>query len=77
MKVFAKENFKTTRIKSGFSLSGLADTLEMSKQALGQIERRSNGVAPENARRIVELFGVEFDDVFELIERVGSDGKTK
>ena len=77
MKVFANKNFKTTRIKSGFSLSGLAEATEITKQAMGQIERRCNGVSPENAHRIVRLLGVEFDDVFELIERVGADGKTK
>lgn len=76
MKVIAKNTFREIRIKSGFSTVTLAEKIGTSKQNVGQIERRVNGIAAEKAKMVTELFGVSFDDIFELVERVGSDGKT-
>jgi transcriptional regulator with XRE-family HTH domain len=69
MKVFAKENFREIRIKKGFSIVLLAEVVGMTKQAIGQIERRLNGVSPEKSQEILKTLGVEFDDVFELVDR--------
>jgi len=76
VKVIAKNTFREIRIKSGFSTVTLAEKIGTSKQNVGQIERRVNGIAAEKAKMVTELFGVSFDDIFELVERVGSDGKT-
>ena len=69
MKVIAKNTFRETRIKSGFSTVTLAEKIGTSKQNVGQIERRVNGIAPDKAKIVTELFGVNFDDIFELVER--------
>lgn len=73
MRVFAKDSFRTTRIKKGFTIVSLGKEIGLSKQMIGQIERKVNGVGPEKAKQIIDAFGVEFDDVFELVERVGND----
>jgi DNA-binding XRE family transcriptional regulator len=75
VKVFANNKFRTTRIKSGFSIAKLAAAINISKQGLSQIERRCNGITPENARLIVDILGVQFDDIFELVERVGASNE--
>ncbi|AHJ88641.1 hypothetical protein GBK2_43 [Geobacillus phage GBK2] len=69
MKVYAKENFREIRIKKGFTTASLGRAVGLTKQAIGQIERRENGVSPENCLKIAEALGVDFDDVFELVER--------
>lgn len=69
MKVFAKENFKSIRIKNGFSLVDLSRESGLTKQAIGQIERRSNGVSPKSAKVLTGLLNVDFDEIFELVER--------
>jgi transcriptional regulator with XRE-family HTH domain len=69
MKVFAKENFREIRIRKGFSIVLLAEIVGMTKQAIGQIERRLNGVSPEKSQEILKALGVEFDEVFELVDR--------
>lgn len=69
MKVFAKENFKEMRIKKGFSIVSLAEIVGMTKQAIGQIERRSNGVSPEKSQEILKVLELDFDDIFELVDR--------
>lgn len=69
MKVLAKESFREIRIKKGFSIVLLAEVVGMTKQAIGQIERRLNGVSPEKSQEILKTLGVEFDEVFELVDR--------
>jgi DNA-binding XRE family transcriptional regulator len=69
VKVIAKNTFREIRIKSGFSTVTLAEKIGTSKQNVGQIERRVNGIAPDKAKVVTELFGVSFDDIFELVER--------
>jgi DNA-binding XRE family transcriptional regulator len=75
LKVFAKNNFRTTRIKKGFSAVTLAEKIGTTKQAIGQIERRVHGCGPQKAKLITEVLGVEFDDVFELVERVNASNE--
>lgn len=68
MKIYAKKNFKEIRMKKGYSIVGLAEKTEISKQALGQIERRINGISPENSQKIISTLNTEFDSIFELVE---------
>lgn len=76
MKIYATDNFRKTRIKKGFSLVALAEKAELSKQAIGQVERRANGISPAKAIKVIELLQTDFDNIFELVERDGEHGKT-
>lgn len=68
MRIFVNDNFKPTRIKNGFSIIGLSKEIGITKQSLGQIERRVNGISPGNSKKILELFKVEFDDIFTIVD---------
>jgi transcriptional regulator with XRE-family HTH domain len=69
MKIYANDNFKVVRMMNGFSIVDLADKVGVSKQMLGQVERRINGISPAKAKSIIEALGVEFKEVFEFVER--------
>lgn len=69
MKIYANGQFKIMRIKRGFTVVALAKAVGLTKQAIGQIERRANGVSPEKSVEILRVLGLDFDDVFELVER--------
>lgn len=71
MKIFAKADFRVVRIKNGFTMAKLARMLGVSRTAMGLFERRKNGISPEKSRMLLDILGVEFDDVFELVERGG------
>lgn len=69
MRVFAKENFKEVRMKKGYGLVKLSELIGISKQGLAQVENRTNGISPERARLVLDILEVEFDEIFELVER--------
>jgi transcriptional regulator with XRE-family HTH domain len=69
MKIYASEKMRLHRILQGLTIVELANKVEMSKQAVGQIERGNNGVGPANAKKIAEVLGVEFDEIFTFVER--------
>lgn len=69
MRIFVKPNLKATRLKKGYSLSTFAEAVGLTKQMIAQIERRANGISPEKSQEVLKVLGVEFDDVFELVER--------
>jgi len=69
MKVYAKKNFKETRIKKGFNTVGLSKEINLTKQMIAQVERRANGISPEKAVLIATVLNVGFDEIFELVER--------
>jgi DNA-binding XRE family transcriptional regulator len=71
MKVFAKKCFREIRIKKGFTTVSLGNAIGTTKQMVGQFEKRLNGVGPDKAKKIIDVLEVEFDDVFELVEREG------
>lgn len=69
MKILAKEELKITRIKKGFSVTKLASCLNITRQAVSQLESRKNGVTPETAKTITVALDVKFDDIFEIVGR--------
>jgi DNA-binding XRE family transcriptional regulator len=69
MKIFAKGTLKLNRIMSGFTIVQLAEKVDMSAQALGQVERLKNGISPENAKKVCEVLEKEFDEVFMFVKR--------
>jgi transcriptional regulator with XRE-family HTH domain len=69
LKIYAKEGFRAIRIKKGFTIVSLSDAIGTTKQTIGQVERRVNGIGPEKAAKIANVLGVGFDEIFELVER--------
>lgn len=69
VKVYARPSFRELRIKKGFSIIMLAHKLNISRQMIAQVERRANGISPDKAKKICELLEVEFDEIFQLVER--------
>lgn len=68
MKIKANQKFKETRLKKGYTLVNLAEKIEMSKQAIGQVERGINGISPTNSTKVLAALNVEFDEIFEIKE---------
>lgn len=46
----------------------LAEKLEITPQALNAIIKERNGTSLETAKKICELFGCVFEDIFEIAE---------
>jgi DNA-binding XRE family transcriptional regulator len=69
MKVFINDTFIEKRIKLGISVNDLAKTLKVTRQAIYALERKDNGINPKKAKKVAELFGMEFDDLFVLVKK--------
>lgn len=69
MKIYAQLNFAETRMKKGYSLIELSKEIGITQQGLGKFEKRLNGISPKKSQEILRLFDVDFDDIFELVER--------
>ena len=69
MKIYAKNQFKLARLMQGFTVVALAKELEMSRQAVTQIENGTHGISPEKAKLATEVLNAEFGDIFKLVER--------
>jgi transcriptional regulator with XRE-family HTH domain len=69
LKIYAKMNFREVRIKKGFTIVSLSEAIGVTKQTIGQVERRVNGIGPKKATEIANILGVSFDEIFELVER--------
>jgi DNA-binding XRE family transcriptional regulator len=68
VKVYAKETLRAARIKQGHTIVSLAKAIGTTKQTIGQVERRVNGIGPDKAKQITIALGVKFDDIFELVD---------
>lgn len=73
MKIYAKPTFKEARLRMGFSVVSFADKMNISKQAVSGLESRKNGIRPEKAKEALEVLKVDFDEVFEFVERKQSN----
>lgn len=71
MKIYANDNFSIIRMKKGMSMQNLADAVGITINALYKNENRVHSVRPGNAKKIIDCLGVEFDDVFEVVDKEG------
>lgn len=69
MKIYAKDTFRLSRLKGGYTIKDIAEAVGVTKQMIGQIERRENGIGPANAKKLTEVLNVEFEEIFEFVER--------
>jgi transcriptional regulator with XRE-family HTH domain len=66
-KVFAKINLRILRITNGLTLAEAAQQVGYSVSAYGKIERRDNGLNIRRTKDFCEFYGVEFNEIFEII----------
>lgn len=69
MKIVAKEDLQKRRLMAGMSSKKMAESADMTYQGYWRMESGRGGISPERSRLIVDALGVEFEDVFEIIER--------
>lgn len=69
MKIYAKKGFREKRLLRGHTLVSLGLAADASKQTMGQVERRVNGIGPEKAKKVAQALHVEFEEIFEFVER--------
>lgn len=67
MTIYVKRQaFIAARITAGFSQRALAKAANLSSGYLSQIERGERSPSPQVARRLCDLLGVQFHDIFTL-----------
>jgi transcriptional regulator with XRE-family HTH domain len=61
------EKIKILRIKSGFSMRGLATETKTHYSTISNIENAKGSVLPKTAKAICDALKQEFDDLFEIV----------
>lgn len=69
MKIYAREGFTKELMVRGYSIPDLAKAIGVSKQSLYYVTKNVNGVSPSTAKKIADVLGVEFDEIFVFVER--------
>jgi transcriptional regulator with XRE-family HTH domain len=68
VRIFAKEDFRSRRIRMGFTCESIAALTGYTTSAFSKVERRENGINPKRAKKVLEALQLDFDEVFELVE---------
>ncbi|MHC1696005.1 MAG: helix-turn-helix domain-containing protein [Eubacteriales bacterium] len=58
------------RIEKGFSMRELARQAELNIGTISQIESKSKATAPKTAKKICDVLGVSFYDLFDIQDQV-------
>jgi DNA-binding XRE family transcriptional regulator len=67
MKIKVKQmEFALARIKKGLNKKELAEKIDISPSAIGQIEKGISGISVGNAKKTCEILEVEFEEIFYL-----------
>ena len=66
IKVLAKDNLAEKRIREGLTGVDVAKKIGITKAGYYSIERGDNGVSPANAKKISEVLGCDFDELFRM-----------
>lgn len=56
------------RVKKGFSIRRLAVISELNPVTIQKVESQKSSPNPGTAKKICQALGLEFDDIFEIIE---------
>lgn len=64
--------FKSLRIKKGFSQRGLGRAANLSSGLINQIENSERNPSPESAKKICDALNVEFDEIFFAVSACNS-----
>ena len=68
MKIVAKDNLLEVIFKNGDNISSFAKKVGVSRQSIHFLLNGRSGINPTNAKKYLEVLGVEFDEVFEIIK---------
>lgn len=63
MKIKAREAFTDIRIKQGFSITGLAKTMNVNPSVVYKMEQ-GGGIRPSTAQKVCEALNKDFDTLF-------------
>lgn len=63
-----KSQLDHIRIKSGYSITELAQAVGVSQQFISAIMKGVYAPSPKTAKKICDILEVEFDEVFEIVE---------
>lgn len=66
MRIVAKEALLLKRIKAGYTRKQFSEKIGMTTQGYRNIEVGSNGTKADQAQKITEALGAEFEDLFQL-----------
>lgn len=69
MKVVAKKELRVARIKKGLTAYQMADHTGLTHTGYRQMERRVNGISPAKAKTVCEVLNLDFEKLFELVDR--------
>lgn len=77
MKILLKNSmeFKKLFITKGYTQTSLAKELGVSRSYIYKIINYGASIGPELAKKICELFGMEFEDIF-FINMLANESKT-
>lgn len=63
------KKLETERIKKGMSISALSMASGLSVSSIWKIENEFSRPSPSSAKKICNALGVEFDTIFEIVEK--------
>lgn len=67
MKIISKGiEISKTRIRAGYSMRELGRLADVNMSVISQMEAHNKSVTPKTAKRICEVLGKEFDDLFTM-----------
>jgi DNA-binding XRE family transcriptional regulator len=61
-------SFNELIIKKGFSKNSLSKATQLGQPTIVQISNGLRNPSPVTAKRIVDVLGVEFDEIFKIVE---------
>lgn len=63
MTIRAREDFSLTRIKKGFSITGLAKTMKVNPSVAFMVEK-GHSIRPATAKKACDALQMKFEDLF-------------
>lgn len=67
--VVKKRAFVERRMKQGLSLKSIAERANVHYATVNRIENGKTNVNPVTAKAVCDALGVQFDEVFEIVEK--------
>lgn len=65
MTIRAREDFSLTRVKAGYSITGLAKAMGVNPSVALMVERGKN-IRPATAKKACEVLRMKFEDLFTI-----------
>ena len=69
IKIKARESFRKSRILAGESQNSLAKHANTTAGTISRVENRKSSITPKIAKKVVEVLGIGFDEIFVIEEQ--------